>query len=153
MDRGPVTLGNLRPREREPGSQLSGPFHVCSMQRVLSLLLVCSIGAGAPGCATLRTIPAPGTSSESPSAQLKRGDELVLTLRDGRRVEVEIERIEDNTIVSTEGVRYERSDIVTLQVHRVSAWRTALLVGGIVAGAFVVAGMMIASALNSFWGG
>lgn len=123
------------------------------LRRVLCVLLVCCLAASAPACGTLRTVPPPTTPTEPPFADVRRGDDVVLTLRDGRRMEIEVERVDGDAIVSGEGVRYARNDIATVQVHRVSAWRTALLVGGIVAGAFVVAGIVIVSALHSLWGG
>ncbi len=139
-------------RRYRPDDARSTPLTTC-VRRLVSVLLVFSMVAGAAGCATWRTVPGPRTPVDPAFADVKPGDELVLTLRDGRRVEVDVERIDGDTLVSDEGVRYARHDIAALQVHRLSAWRTALLVGGIAAAAFVVVGMMIASALNSFWGG
>ena len=117
----------------------------------LCICLMCSTVATSSGCVTMRTINPPVTPT-SPFGDLKPGDELALTLNDGRRVRIEVDRIDADTIVSREGVRYARADIARLQVRRISAARTSLLVVGIVVGVVFVAGWAVASALDSLWG-
>lgn len=118
--------------------------------RVVSL--ACALAtAGNAGCTSLVTIAPVTDPVAAPFGRLGPGDELELTLRDGRKVDVEIERIEGDTLVSEEGDRYHRSQIAVLRHHQFSEWKTLLLVGGIGFAAYSVYLAMWAIAIDSFW--
>lgn len=62
-----------------------------------------------------------------------------------------MQRIEGDAIVSAEGVRYTTTEIAQLQRRTFSGGKTALAVAGTVAGAYVVAAILIVIALDSLW--
>lgn len=103
----------------------------------------------ASGCATFKPMPPP-TPPEPRVARVRPGDELLLTLRDGRQVQIEVQRIEGDTIVSGEDVRYAPAEITQVQVRRTSVAKTALLVGGLVAGAYAAVMIMVGLLWNGF---
>lgn len=118
----------MLPMGEYPRAQVRMAPSSCVLAMVMYVL-------SASACATFRPLPPP-TSSAPHFSGLHSGDEVLLTLHDGRQVEIEIERVEGGTLVSGEGVRYTPAQIANVQVRRVSPIRTALLVGGLVAAAY-----------------
>lgn len=119
----------------------------------ISCLLVCAIGIGGSACTSMKTIR-PATDPRMPAfSAVKAGDEVTLHMGDGRRLKIRVSAVDDDGIVSMEGIRYERRDITHLQRRSFSVAKTTGLVAGVALGALVVAGMMIASALGSIMGG
>ena len=118
--------------------------------RIVAWLLVCSVAAGL-GCTSLKTIR-PATSPDAPVfGNVKPGDAVVLHLHDGRRLAITVQQVERDAIVSAEGLRYAATEIAQLQRRSLSGGKTALAAAGIVAGAYVVAGILIVIALDSLW--
>lgn len=125
-----------------------------AIRRVTASLLMCSLITTAfGGCTAVRTSYPAIAPAQSAFQHVERGDAVSLVLRDGRSLDIVVERIDGDALISAEGVPYRRSDITQMRHRSFSPLKTTLLVGGIVFGAFVVAGMMIASAIDSFWGG
>lgn len=119
--------------------------------RIVAWLLACSMAAGGLGCTSLKTIR-PATSPEAPVfGNVKAGDTVILHLHDGRRLQITVQRIEDDALVSAEGVRYTTGEIAQVQRRSFSGGKTALAVAGTVAGAYVVAAVLIVIALDSLW--
>jgi hypothetical protein len=84
----------------------------------------------------------PGQPAYGP---LKPGDTVVVQDRDGERERFVVDRIDGDTIVARGGTRFTRQDIVRLERRTLSGPKTALLIGGIAAGAvMVVVGAWIA---------
>jgi hypothetical protein len=118
----------------------------------LHYLLVCAIGFGGAACTSVKQIR-PTTEPGRPAfGPVKPGDKVTLHLRDGRRVAVRVDQVYGDGIVSVEGIRYARSDITRIDRRSISAVKTTALVAGLAFGIFVVAGIMIVSALDSLWG-
>src|SRR5688500_1748635 len=118
-----------------PGSNIIRHFRrgvtMTALRHLRAVSLVCALTcAGSPGCTSLVTIAPVTDPAAPPFGKLEPGDELELTLRDGRKIDVEIERIEGDSLLSEEGERYHRSEIVVLRHHQFSEWKTLLLAGG-----------------------
>ena len=123
-----------------------------ALRHVRAVSLVCALAtASSAGCTSLVTIAPVTDPAAPPFGNLEPGDELELTLRDGRRVDVEIERIDGDSLVSEEGDRYHRSEIIVLRHHQFSEWKTLLLAGGIGFAAYTVYAIMWVVAIDSFW--
>jgi hypothetical protein len=78
-------------------------------------------------------------------SHLESGDELVLHLRDARRVEIVIKRVEPDAVVAEDGIRYERDDITRAEVRAVSGRRVALITVASVVGGILILLLGIAS--------
>jgi len=72
-------------------------------------------------------------------------------MRDGRRLQVKVQRVEVDAIVSMENVRYARADVAHLQRRRFSGWKTALAVTGAALGAVAAAGILVGGAVAVLW--
>lgn len=119
--------------------------------RIVAWLLVCGMAAASLGCTSLKTIR-PATPPDAPVfGNIKAGDTVVLLLHDGRSVQITVQRIEGGAIVSAEGVRYTAREIAQLQRRSFSGGKTALAIAGTVAGAYLVAAILIVIALDSVW--
>ena len=65
-----------------------------ALRHVRAVALVCALAtASSAGCTSLVTIAPVTDPAAPPFGNLEPGDELELTLRDGRKVDVEIERM------------------------------------------------------------
>jgi hypothetical protein len=100
-------------------------------------VLACSLMLS--GCTSLKRIrpaTAPGQPVYGP---LKPGDIVVVHTVDGEQEPFVVDRIDGETIVARGGTRFARQDIVRLERRALSGPKTAVLIGGIAAGAVVLA--------------
>lgn len=124
-----------------------------ALRTALTSLLICTIAVGGAACTSIRTIR-PATEPGKPAySSIKAGDKVTLHLSDGRRLDIRVSQVDTEGIVSMEGIRYLRKDIARLERRSVSVAKTTALVAGVALGAFVIAGILIASALDGFLGG
>ena len=101
-------------------------------------ILVCALVVTGAGCTSLRPIR-PSTDPSGPMySHLQSGDEVVLHLRDERRIEITVKRVEPDAVVAEDGTRYERADITRAEVRATSPGRVALITVAAVAGGFLV---------------
>ena len=98
----------------------------------------------APGCRSMHRVPLT-TPPESSSWRISAGDQVRVTLQDGRRVRFKVQTADGHTLVAQDGTRYERADIVTVERRSFSVTKTALLAAGIWFGLFVIAAIAVAS--------
>ena len=119
-------------------------------RRLIGPLLILALASTA-GCSTMKTIRPAADPSAPLFANVKAGDPIIVHLRDGRQVQVIVQRVDNDGVVSMEGVRYLRSDISHLQRRSFSGWKTGLAIGGAVAGAYLVAAILVVVALDSIW--
>jgi hypothetical protein len=118
-------------------------------KRWLVSLLCCCLSVSS--CGALRDVPLTADSTPLSSAGLKVGDTVVVTLRDGDRHKVKVTQI-DGTSLSGKArrndaeVRYAFADMASLDVRRVSFWKTA---GAIGATLVIVGAASIAALLSS----
>lgn len=113
-------------------------------------VLVAAI-ATAPGCRSMHTVK-PATTADQPVAwTVKPGDDIRVTLKDGRTLTLVVAAVETDAIVAREGTRVAFSEIQTLERRQFSGPRTAgLAVGGILAALLALAFAMVA-AMGSAW--
>ncbi|HEV8210589.1 MAG TPA: hypothetical protein VGP77_10725 [Vicinamibacterales bacterium] len=90
----------------------------------------------------------------TPASSIHTGDQLRLTLRDGRRVKLTVGGLEATAIVARFGVRYELNDILTVERQELNKGKTGLLVAGLVGGAlFLYIAVAAGNAYGTFLGG
>jgi hypothetical protein len=90
----------------------------------VTLLILCLLSAS--GCQSLR--PVPLTADPNWLDTLRPGDDVVLTLRDGRAPEIEVARIEASAIIDDKGTRFETQSITSVRVERADGRRTTALI-------------------------
>ena len=100
---------------------------------VLAISLVTTVGCTSMKTIHPSTIPAPPTFEN-----IKEGDTVIVHTRDGQRVRFVVQRVDGDTLIAPDGVRYRASEITQLQRRSFSGGRTALLVGGVVAGVILL---------------
>lgn len=111
---------------------------------VVAPLLIVALAAGALGCTSMKTVR-PSTDPSNPVfGKVKAGDAVVLYLADGRRLEITVARVDRDALVSAQGVRYERAEIVQLQKRAFSGPKTV----GFVAAAYAAAIAAVIAALG-----
>jgi hypothetical protein len=145
VDTGSRTLG------ARSGCEPSGSVAMKIGLRLIGPLLILVLAASAFGCTTTKTIRPAADPSVPSFVNVKAGDTIIVHLRDGRQVQVIVQRVDTDGVVSMEGVRYARGDISHLRRRSVSGWKTGFAIGGAVAGAYVVAAILVVVALDSLW--
>jgi hypothetical protein len=114
--------------------------------RVVRVLCVsCALSASAltmNGCTSMHRTPV-NVAPQPPSPHLRSGDEVHVTMRDGRRARFRVLTADAASIIARDGSKYDRADILTIEQRQFSGVKTTLLVVGIVG---VVLGAMVAAA-------
>ena len=107
-------------------------------------LLVAVLCATVPlaGCQTMR--PLDLAQGAPASAVLAPGDQLRLTMRDDRMIDMQLARIEDDTLVSADQ-RIPMREVRSIERREISGWRTSFLVIGIVV-VVLIGGLLFAAA-------
>lgn len=109
------------------------------------LVLALTLCLVSSGCTTLSAIPvSPGTGTPD-TQQLRRGDVVEVTLKDGRVRKFRITAVTEHAL---EGAHdsVARADIAAVHVRTFSTGRTLGLAGGVVAGAAVLLVALIVAA-------
>jgi hypothetical protein len=101
--------------------------------RIVALALCMSLAAG---CTSLK--PVTPVDPQAISEQIKPGDELILTTRDGREREFKVKESNLNQLVG-ENETVNLSDITNIERREFNKGKTAGLIGGIVGVAFAAA--------------
>jgi hypothetical protein len=110
---------------------------------LVSLLCCCMVVSS---CTTLRKVPLTAGAPPVSSAGIKPGDTVMITLRDGTRRELKVQQVEAEALTGgtrsgAEVARFAFADMQTLEVRRVSFWKTTGAVGAtlVVIGAAILA--------------
>lgn len=109
------------------------------------LVLTLALCLVSSGCTTMRAIPmSPGTGAAG-TQQLRRGDFVEVTLKDGQVRKFRITAVTEHAI---EGAHdsVAHADIVAVHVRTFSTGRTLGLAGGVVAGAAILLVALIVAA-------
>ena len=120
-----------------------------SCQRVTSFVLagiLATVSPLAAGCSTMRPVALNTAAAPPAFSRISTGDTVEVQMRDGRHDKFQVASIDGDTLVSKAGGRYQRAEMVQLKHQRISQKRTWFLVGGIVAGLFVLLVIAVASA-------
>jgi hypothetical protein len=108
--------------------------------------LVAIVTAGAlmlPGCATGTPARLPA-SAEPPFARVAPGDAVVARLRDGGTARFVIDRIEGETVIATDGRRYQQSNLLSLRRNSsTGTGRKTVTIVAIAAGAAVAVVLLV----------
>lgn len=104
------------------------------------------------GCRSLRPVT-PDTTASQPAWNLRPGDDVRLTLVDGRSVACTVAGVESGVIVAKDGARYPFTDIRAVERREVSAGKTAVAVGGGVLAAVLAAAILVVVATLSILSG
>lgn len=70
-----------------------------------------------------------------PGENISAGDTVEVETRNGRRTRFVVQRVDGDTLLSEEGERYSRDELVQVRREAFSRWKTALLIGAVVYGA------------------
>lgn len=97
-------------------------------KRVTACLLVCGVIAASVGCTSMKTVRPVTGALAPPFGKVKAGDTVEVQTPDGDRVRFVVDQVDDDAIISREGVRYTRADIVQLKRKSFNFWTTALLI-------------------------
>ena len=110
---------------------------------LVSLLCCCMVVSS---CTTLYNVPRSSGSQTFPRSSVKRGDTVMITMRDGTDHELKVQQVDAEALTgrARSGAKVERyafADIQTLRVRQVSIGNTAGAVGAALAvvGAVVLA--------------
>lgn len=120
--------------------------HPCVV-RLVCLLAILAVSA--TGCSSMHRVPVVAAGSAQASDRVGPGDEVRVTMRDGRQARFTVQRVEDAALVAGDGTRYEITDIVTLERRAFSGGRTALLVAGVVGGVLFFAYAVAVASLGN----
>ena len=99
-------------------------------QRLLSAMLVCSLWVAA-ACRSMRTVD-PVLDPAAPAfASVELGDTVEVQTREQKRIRFVVREVDNDAIVSVDGARYTRGEIVQLKREAVSGSRTVWLTIGL----------------------
>ena len=122
-------------------------------ERLVALLLVCSVGWASGGCTTMKRIrPASPGGQATTLGDLKGGDTVEVRTTSGQTARFVVLQIEGDTIIAPDGVRYANADILELKRRSFSMPRTVGLAAGIFGGVFLIVAAAAAAALDGLLG-
>jgi hypothetical protein len=107
--------------------------------RLKPLLVVLCASLLVSSCSTLRDVPLPPVVDATHLPDLHKGDHVVVTRKDGTTERFRVTVIEVAALAG-KAVRVPYEEIASIEVYRVSAWRTA---GAATAVVVTVAGALL----------
>jgi len=114
--------------------------------------LVCVLSASAvvmTGCTSMHRAPVVVAELQPSSWRVSPGDEVRVTMRDGRTAQFTVQTVEPAAIVARDGTRYDLTDIVTVERRAFSGIKTTFLAVGILGGVLL---FVVAAAIASLVG-
>lgn len=114
-----------------------------AFRRMCAAIVMLTLLVASAGCTAMKTVKPQTDPSRPRFGSVKAGDSIVLQLRDGRRLEITVGRLEDEAVVSAAGVRYPHADIVQMQRRSFSAMKTIALGGAVYLGAAAAVGIAL----------
>ena len=119
--------------------------------------LVCVItviAIATAGCTSMHKVPVMQGSGGQQVWQVKAGDTIRVTLKDGASAQFEVQAVTPDAIVAMNGMKYEHANITSVERRAVSGGKTA---GAAVAGVGVTFVLLMAAAsavlISMFSGG
>ena len=121
--------------------------------RLVCALTALAIATG--GCTSMHRVSPVAVAPTPVSSRVSPGDTIRVTLRDGRRVQFTVDKVEATAIIARNdtGTRYDLTDILTVERREFSGVKTGFLVGGIVGGVWFLKAVAEAAALGAILGG
>lgn len=128
-------------------SRVRSVASVLLSRRVWGTVTCIAFTTVASGCTAMK--PVGGISSPVPPrayGDIRVGDHVRVEMKDGRRENFRVERLEGDAIVSPSGQRYARMDMRRLERQRFSHAKTwSLVAGAVVSGVLVLAALVVAA--------
>ena len=115
--------------------------------------LVCALSASAvmtPGCTSMRPTPVVAATSQPSPSRVRPGDEVRLTMRDGRRAQFRVQTVDTASITALDGARYDLGDVLRVERREFSWVKTTVLLVGI--GCFLFITVAAAGSLGGLSG-
>jgi hypothetical protein len=121
-------------------------MHVtCSPPFRLVALLTASALVGS-GCTSMHQVPVVAPGPSQTTSMVKPGDNVRVTMRDGRTAQFTVGQVEASAITARGGERYATDQIATVERRTFSATKTTVLIAGALGGVFLLAyGFAVAS--------
>ena len=114
---------------------------------VLVVTILCS-AAGSSACTSMKSI-APATTPGLPLFGTVKAGDTVSLVSNGRHQRFVVRSVDDTSLTSQSGVRYEAAEIPQLKRRSISRAKTTCLVLGLTSGTFLV---VLAVALAKLYG-
>jgi hypothetical protein len=99
--------------------------------RLVTCLLTCSLLPLSVGCRAMRPVSLAADPAAPAFASIKVGETVDVETRAGKRIRFVVREVERDAIVSVEGARYTRAEIVQVKRRLISAKKTGWLAAGL----------------------
>lgn len=103
------------------------------------------------GCRTMHPVAVQTTASQPPQWTVAPGDDLRLTMNDGRRVRIAVRAVAADGLVDADGRRFAFAEIRAVERREFSGGRTTLLLAGGALAAVFLYMLAWVSAMGSAW--
>ena len=124
--------------------------HACALR------LVCVLTASAVamvGCTSMHPVPVvTATAPQQVVPPVKPGDDILITMRDGRTAKFQVETVEPGAIIASGGTKYQMADILEVTRREFSWPKTTLLIVGASVGSLLVGVIALLSSDSPFGG-
>lgn len=107
------------------------------LPRATATVLALVFSGTLAGCTSMKVITPSGEPGAPVFGRVQAGDIVSVLTTDGRQHVFIVKSIEGESLISTEGVRYERAAIVELRRRSTNVAKTSLMVAGLAAGGFL----------------
>jgi protein involved in polysaccharide export with SLBB domain len=115
--------------------------------RLVTVLTALAMSASA--CTSLHPVPVVAASQPGSPDPIQPGDEVRVTMHDGRRTAFVVGAVQDTAIVARDGTHYPHDQIAVLERKGFSGPKTGILIGSLVAGfLFISYAIAVASLLG-----
>ena len=104
----------------------------------LAVVLLTVFALAGSGCTSLHPIPLVTTGAPAATVGIKPGDDVRVTMRDGRKAQFTVESVEASTVIARGGTRYAIDEMTTLERRSFSGAKTAGLIALVGGAAFLV---------------
>jgi hypothetical protein len=103
------------------------------------LWFITTVAVALSGCTSMRPVPVVTTPAPQSAAArpVGHGDDVRVTLRDGRVVRFTVQAVEPGRLISADGMAYNVTDIVSLERRGFSGVKTVLLLASLPVGVFL----------------
>jgi protein involved in polysaccharide export with SLBB domain len=105
--------------------------------RLVTFVTVLAVTASA--CTSMHPVPVVTASQPASEDPLQPGDEVRVTMHDGRRTSFVVGAVHDTAIVARDGTRFPHDQIAVLERKGFSGPKTGILIGGVVAAVLFIA--------------
>jgi hypothetical protein len=109
-------------------------------RRLIAAVLVSAMTFA--GCTSLKTVR-PVVPGEPPRRAVRSGDAVVVLTRDGASARFVVRQVDGETLIATDGRRFDGSELVRVERKEFSGPKTFGLIAGIAGGAFWIVAISV----------